>query len=70
MAFDRCELISIVKSTEEFIQSLLEKLLLLLHLFIATQQATFLQELECSLQLSESVVLCDFAENYSFVLQD
>jgi predicted metal-binding protein len=28
---DTCELITIVKSTEEFIKSLLEKLLLLLH---------------------------------------
>jgi hypothetical protein len=30
----------------------------------------FLKELKCSIQSGESVVLCDFAENYSFVLQD
>jgi hypothetical protein len=59
-----------VKSTEEFIESLLEKLLLLLrHSFIATQQAMFLKELKCNLQSREFVVLCDFTEN-SFILQD
>jgi hypothetical protein len=31
---DRCELVTIVKSTEEFIESLLEKLFLLRHSFI------------------------------------
>jgi hypothetical protein len=47
---DRCELVTIVKSTEEFIESLLEKLLLLLrHSLIATQQAMFLKELKCNL---------------------
>jgi hypothetical protein len=69
---DRCVLVvATVKSTEEFTESLLEKLLLLLrHSFITTQQAIFLKELKCNLQSGEFVVLCDFAENYSFVLQD
>jgi hypothetical protein len=68
---DRCELVTTVKSTYEFIKSLLEKLLLLLrHSFTATQQAMFLKELKCNLRSSEFVVLCNFAENYSFVLQD
>jgi hypothetical protein len=43
---------------------LLEKLLL------AIQQASFLKELKCNLQAGEFVVLYDFAENYSSVLQD
>jgi hypothetical protein len=43
---DRCELVTTVKSTVEFIELLLEKLLLLLHSFIATQQAMFLKELK------------------------
>jgi hypothetical protein len=30
----------------------------------------FLKELKCNLQSRESVGLCDFAENYSFILQD
>jgi hypothetical protein len=67
----RCELITIVKSTEEYIESLLEILLLLLcHSFIAAQQTMFLKELKCDLQSGEFVVLCAFVENYSFVLQD
>jgi hypothetical protein len=67
----RCEFVTIVKSTEELIESLLEKLLFLLrHSFIATQQAMSLKELKCNLQSGEFVVLCDFAENSSFVLQD
>jgi hypothetical protein len=68
---DRCELVTIVKSTEEFIEPFLEKLLLLLrYSFIATQQAMFLKELKCSLQSGEFVILCNFPENYSFDLQD
>jgi hypothetical protein len=68
---DRCELITIVKSAEEYIESLLEILLLLLcHSFITTWQAVFHKELKCDLQSGEFVVLCDFAKNYSFVLQD
>jgi predicted metal-binding protein len=55
---DRCELITTVKSTEEFIESLLEILLLqLCHSIIATQQAMFLRQLKCNLQSGESVVL-------------
>jgi hypothetical protein len=50
---------------------LLEKLLLVLcHSFTATQQAVFLKELKCDLQSGEYMVLCDLAENSSFVLQD
>jgi hypothetical protein len=70
---DRCELITTVKSTEEYTEALLEIVtsnLSFIHSFIATQQAMFLKELKCDLQLGESVVLRDFAENYSFVFQD
>jgi hypothetical protein len=44
--------------------------LLFIHSFISTQQVMFLKELKCNLQSGEFVVLCSFAENYSFVLQD
>jgi hypothetical protein len=67
---DRCELGITVKTTEEFIESLLEKLLLLLHQPIIHSfqhsKAMFLKELKCNLQSGEFVVLCDFGENYSF----
>jgi hypothetical protein len=65
---DRCEVVTTVKSAEEFIELLL--LLLLHNSFIVTQQAMFLKKLKCNLQSGEFVVLCDFAENYSFILQD
>jgi hypothetical protein len=67
----RCELVTTIKSSEEFTDTLLEKLLLLLHYsFTVTQQAMFLKKLKCNLQSSKFVVLCDSAENYSFMLQD
>jgi hypothetical protein len=37
---------------------------------MGTQQDMFLKELKCNLQSGEFVVLCNFPENYSFVLQD
>jgi hypothetical protein len=44
----RCGLITIVKSTEDFIESLLEKLLLWLHhSSAATEQTMVLGELKC-----------------------
>jgi hypothetical protein len=62
---DWCELVTIVKSTEEFIESLLKKLLLLLRNSVtAIQRAMFLKGLKCNLQSEEFVVLCDFAEKY------
>jgi hypothetical protein len=62
---DRCHLLNTVKSAEELIESLLEKLLLLLHhSFIAMQEAMFLKEVKCNIQTGEFVILCDFAENY------
>lgn len=40
------------------------------HDFIAKQQSFFFSETKSSLEENEAVVTCDFAENYSFVLQD
>jgi hypothetical protein len=71
---DRCELVTTVKSTEEFIESLLEKLLLLLrHSFIATQQAMFLKELRCNLQSGEFVPvkpLCFILQNERIIFSE
>src|SRR6266568_4574586 len=41
-----------------------------LHDFIAKQQANFLQEAKRNLKMGEFLVVGDFAENYSFVVQD
>jgi hypothetical protein len=68
---DRCESVTIIKSVEEFIESLHEELLFLLcHSFTAAQQPTYLTELECNLQTGEFMALYDFVENYPFILQD
>jgi hypothetical protein len=37
---------------------------------MASQQSKFLSELKSTIKPSECVVLWDFAENYSFILQD
>jgi hypothetical protein len=64
---DRCELVTIVVSTKEFIESLLEKLLLLVcHSFIGTQQAMFLKELNlwfCATSLKILLSFCKMKHN-------
>ncbi|KYM95059.1 hypothetical protein ALC62_14305, partial [Cyphomyrmex costatus] len=40
------------------------------HSYIAKQQSNFLIQKENELQPGECIVICDFAENYAFVLQD
>ena len=64
-------LVTITQTADIFVDSLVEYLLKLRkHDFIAKEQATFLVEKKSSLQEGEIVVLGDFAENYSFVIQD
>lgn len=56
---------------EEFIQLFYEKLKVLLqHDFIAKRQMAFLQELKEKLGQGEMLVIGDFSENYSFIVQD
>jgi hypothetical protein len=40
------------------------------HSFVAVQQAMYFKEFKSDLQVDVVIVLCDFAENYSFILQD
>ena len=40
------------------------------HAFVASQQSAFLTERKENLQIGECLVLCDFSENYAFVIQD
>ena len=68
---DRSTLETISQSAEDFVDSLCEKLEVLLpHSFIARQQSSFQTELKCDLKPGEFLVVADFSENYSFVLQD
>ena len=60
-----------VKPTEDFIDSFVEKLLeLKKHSFIAEQQAAFFQEVKENLEPGTIIVGGNFSENYHFVVQD
>lgn len=68
---NKCVLETLTKSTGDFIDSLFDSLpKLIKHSFIATKQSAYLRHLKENIPSNECIVLCDFAENYSFVLQD
>lgn len=68
---NKCVLETISKSTGDFLDSLFDSLpKLLKHSFIATKQSAYLRHLKENLLPKDCIVICDFAENYSFVLQD
>lgn len=68
---DRCSMETIVKSTDDFIDDFLETLLKLkTHTFISNQQKECYSEIKENLTEGHVVVNCDFAENYSFIVQD
>ncbi|XP_057336012.1 uncharacterized protein LOC130674639 [Microplitis mediator] len=67
----RCSLETFIKSSSDFIEIFSEHIVNLLpHDFIAKQQSSFLKSKKESLKDNESLVICDFAENYAFVIQD
>ena len=62
---------TLTNPTREFSNDLFESLpKVWRHLFIATQQSTFLRHLKENEAQNECVAVCDKAENYSFILQD
>ena len=62
---------TVVKSNDDFVEDLIDRLCRLQrHSFIATQQSTFMKEIKEGPMDGEVLVIGDFAENYSFVLQD
>ena len=68
---DRATLQTIVLPVDEFIEifvAMLKKLMV--HDFIAKMQASFLQQRKDTLKDGEFIVVADFSENYSFVVQD
>lgn len=68
---DRATLETKVLSVDEFIEMFITMLKkLLVHDFIATMQASFLQQRKDTLKVGEFLVVADFSENYSFVVQD
>ncbi|XP_047129865.1 uncharacterized protein LOC124809907 [Hydra vulgaris] len=68
---DRTELLTINLPLNEFIDLLCEKLdKITCHSFIAKSQSSYLKHLKETLSIDEAIVLVDFAENYTFVVQD
>lgn len=67
---DRTTLETIIKPTEEFLDTFLEKLVMLKrHDFVAKQQALILKKNKNEID-GKVVIIRDFAENYTFVIQD
>ena len=68
---DRTDLQTLRLPVDEFIELLCEKLdKITTHSFIAKAQSSYLKQLKESLTSDEAIVLGDFAENYTFVVQD
>lgn len=71
LTVDRCNLEMLEKSTSDFIDLFSKNLSSLVrHDFIAKQQSSFMSSIKENLTQSEVLVICDFAENYSFILQN
>ena len=68
---DRSTLLTVKLDADEFILEFCRQLeILQRHDFISRQQAACLRDTREVLQPGEFLVVCDFAENYSFVMQD
>ena len=68
---DRTELISWTLPLDEFIEQLFEQIdEITSHSFIARSQSQYLNKLKENLKCDEVIILEDFAENVSFIVQD
>lgn len=68
---ERTELVTVIKSRDEFFELLIEKLIALKkHHYVSKIQTKFLKERKESLTEEEIIILSDFAENYTFIAQD
>jgi len=68
---DRTTLQDYTKTLQDFLETLVEKVdKLTAHHFIAKHQSSFLSGLKHNLKPDEAIVILDFAENYSFTIQD
>ncbi|CAH0546678.1 unnamed protein product [Brassicogethes aeneus] len=71
VSVDRCNMETIIKPIDEFLDEFTQDLLKLkTHSFISNMQKEFYNETKTNLKFGEALITCDFAENYSFVLQD
>lgn len=68
---DRCDLEVFVKNLAEFLDYFSTKLIKLIpHHYVSEQQSKYIKELKENLLHGEVLVSCDFAENYSVVMQN
>lgn len=68
---DRCTILNVCSEVEEFLETLVNKLdKLLLHDYIASKQSQYYSNTKERLCPGELVLNLDFAENYSFVVQN
>ena len=68
---DRCTLLTVIESVEDFIHSLSQKVVhLTRHHYVAQKQALYLNHLKESITPSECIIVGDFSENFSFIVQD
>ena len=68
---DRTELVNVIQCTEEFVRTLIEKLKVLrTHDFINMMQTKNFYKMKNTLPSGTALVVGDFSENYSFVVQD
>lgn len=68
---DRAELITRVMCADDFFEDLVEKLVALKkHHFISKAQSQYLKDIKENLPKDVCLTLCDFAENFTFLIQD
>lgn len=68
---DRTQQVHYTVTFEEYLETLIKHLELLIpHSFITKSQANYLKEYKVNLKSNQAVVLLDFSENYSYVLQN
>lgn len=68
---DRCSIETIKMPVDDFIETFCNKLTdLVPHHHIAQQQGKYLKACKEDLKKNEIIMICDFSENYSFVVQD
>lgn len=68
---DRSNLVTLCMPVDEFVDYLSDLMKKLkVHGFITSEQNKFLDQVKINLNDGECLTICDFAENYSFIVQD
>lgn len=68
---DRCTLLTVTEHVDTFIESLAKKVVTLTrHHHVSQMQSRYLRELKAAIPSSECIIVGDFSENYTFVVQD